>query len=390
MGRGFFPGRPARLLGRAREVRALVARLAGAEVARLALVGGGGSGKSLLACEVGHRLRGRFPGGIHWLRVGGWDSSTLFEMLSRRLGVAAAGAAGATGAERSRRLVRARRGRPRALVVLDNHENDRAVARFLDALRACPVTWLLTARRCLLSGVEIFPVVPPLSTARGRVFPRVAALTELLRWNPLALDIADALVSTGAVSLPGLRRWLVVRGVARVAPMADEDDVAEVRLLVDWAWPRLPAGARRMLAVLAHCEGDDVDTASLAQLAGARAPATAAAALRALRRFRLVQESLPGRLAIHAVVRRAVARRTHVPGARYFRHYLGLLERHPERAPLEQTHLFAAMDHAHRTSDLAGALRIERLLEHLDQGLTSTGRTSASARPSAPRRAGRG
>jgi hypothetical protein len=33
---------------------------------------------------------------------------------------------------------------------------------------------------------------------------------------------------------------------------------------------------------------------------------------------------------------------------------------------MEQTHLFAAMDHAHRTHDLSGMLRIERLLQRLD------------------------
>jgi len=42
-----------------------------------------------------------------------------------------------------------------------------------------------------------------------------------------------------------------------------------------------------------------------------------------------------------------------------------LLERHPERLDLEQTHLFAAMNHAHTTSDLGLALRLERLLERL-------------------------
>ena len=32
---------------------------------------------------------------------------------------------------------------------------------------------------------------------------------------------------------------------------------------------------------------------------------------------------------------------------------------------LEQTHLFAAMDHAHRRGDLPSMLRIERLLDRL-------------------------
>ena len=86
------------------------------------------------------------------------------------------------------------------LVVLDNHENDRAMARLLNALDGVPACWLITARRCLLSGVSVFPVVPPLVTAGRNPFPRVAELTSLLRWNPLALDVSDALVATGAAT----------------------------------------------------------------------------------------------------------------------------------------------------------------------------------------------
>jgi hypothetical protein len=355
------------VVGRAAELRVLSAAIQRRHVRRLALVGGGGSGKSLLACALGHHLRRHFPGGLHWLRVGAWDTTTLFEMLARRLGVARpAGEADPfrEGPRRIRRLQAALGRAARTLVVLDNHENDRALARFLDALRDTPVTWLITARRCLLSGVEVFPVNPPLSAARGSAFARVAPLTALLRWNPLALDIADGLVAGGAIAVPALRAYLVKGGVERVAPMANEDDVVEVRLLVDWAWSRLSPGARRLLAVLAHSEGDDMDARSLAAIA--RVSTGARAALAALGRARLIQQPLAGRYTVHAVVRQAVARRTRVPRARYFRHYLTLLERHPDRVALEQTHLYAAMDHAHTTSDLHGALRIERLLAQLD------------------------
>jgi hypothetical protein len=211
--------------------------------------------------------------------------------------------------------------------------------------------------------VEIFPVVPPLATSAGSAFPRVAALTTLLRWHPLALDIADALVASRALSVTALRRWLIDGGVERISLMENEDDIAGVRLLVDWAWPRLPPGARTMLTVLAHSEGDDIDADSLAGLSRAR---PARPCLAALRRWRLVQEPLPGRFALHAVVRQAVASRRGFPARRLFNHYVRLLERHPDRIDLEQTHLFAAMDHAHRTSDLRGAVRVERLIVRID------------------------
>jgi len=49
-----------------------------------------------------------------------------------------------------------------------------------------------------------------------------------------------------------------------------------------------------------------------------------------------------------------------------FEHYVSLLEEQPDRLMLEQTHLFAAMDHAGRTGQLARMLRIERLLAALE------------------------
>ena len=72
-----------------------------------------------------------------------------------------------------------------------------------------------------------------------------------------------------------------------------------------------------------------------------------------------------GRYTVHAVVRHAVKRRTKGEPERAFEYYVSLLEREPERLMLEQTHLFEAMDHAHRHGDLSSMLRIESLLDRL-------------------------
>jgi hypothetical protein len=246
------------------------------------------------------------------------------------------------------------------LWVLDNHENDKAMVRLLDALAGLPATFVLTARRCLLSGVAVFPVVPPLIQSRRTPFPRVEALTRLLRWNPLALDICDALVSTNAATTPILRDWLVSRDVGRVRIMAHEDDVIEVRLVIEWAWARLSASARRLMVVLAHCPGDHMNARSLVVLA--RAGKSGARALASLRRWRLVQEHMPGRFSLHAVVRCAVADKGVVPGERYFGHYVALIERTPALFAVEQSHVFAAMDHAQSAGSLNKILRVEALL----------------------------
>jgi hypothetical protein len=331
---------------------------------RLALVGPGGGGKSTLAAALGHRVRADYLGGIEWFRVGAWDTLTLLDMLAIRMKVPLGGYQ-----QRDRRLGGLRRAleqRGPMLIVLDNHEDDRAMARFLNTLDGLPITWVLTARRCLLAGVSVFPVMAPLVTTGRSPFPAVAGLTALLRWNPLALDISNALVESRAVTAPALGAWLVESGVGRVSVIAHEDDLPELRFLVQWVWPRLGAVGRRLLAVLGHLQGDHIDAASLAILARAGGRSGGAdAALAQLRRWHLVQEPLPGRFALHATVKHAVVGRTRFDQRRAVRYFVRLLERRPERLDLEQTHLFAAMDHAHATSDTWLALRLERLLTQL-------------------------
>jgi hypothetical protein len=252
---------------------------------------------------------------------------------------------------------------PERLIVLDNHEDDGAMERFFEAFAQSNATFVITARRCLLSGVLIFPVIAPLVTSGESAFPRVTALTRLLRWNPLALDIADSIVASRATTVKALGEFLRNAGVTRVRALEHEDDLPEIALLVEWAWPRLRAEARRLLAVLAHQEGDHMDAASLAKLARV---ARLGPALAELERWHLVQEHLHERYALHAVVRHAVARRTKPAPERVFAHYVTLLERHPERLEIEQSQLFAAMEYAYRKSDMNALLRVNALAHKLE------------------------
>ena len=348
-----FPPLPRGLRGRRAELVTLAQALTPG--ARIALVGSGGSGKSMLAAALAHRVSARFGGRLFWFRIGAWDYRTLSEMLALRFG---------TTRERSR-IVRGLLSALSApsLVVLDNHEDDAATARLLMALRPSPTTFIITARRCLLSGVLLFPVTAPQVTSGESAFPRVAMLTRRLRWSPLALDIADAFVASRATTAPALATFLDEHGVSDVHVMEHEDDLPEVHLLLSWAWARLSAGSRRALGVLAHAFGDDMDVASLMTLARARDVAD----LTALRRWHLVQEVAPGRFTVHAVVRHAVRKRTRPTPDLVFEHYVSMLERDPSRVLTEQTHLFAAMDHAHRISDMHAMLRVEKLLSRLEE-----------------------
>jgi hypothetical protein len=291
---------------------------------------------------------------------GAWGFYTLSEMLALRFGTG-------RGEGRVQRLQQFLSRGPQRLIVLDNHENDAAVARLFEAFPGSQATFVITARRCLLAGVLIFPVVAPLVTSGESAFPRVAALTRLLRWNPLALDIADSIVASRAASVKALGEFLTDAGVTHVRALEHEDDLPEIALLIDWAWQRLSAAARRALAVLAHVEGDHVDAVSLAKLARV---ARLGPALAELERWHLVQQPVNERYTLHAVVRHAVARRTKPDADRVFSHYVTLLERHPERLELEQSHLFAAMEHASRKNDMNALLRIEALARRLSDAVS--------------------
>ena len=226
--------------GRNAELDTLARTITAARPTRIALVGPGGSGKSMLAAALGSRLRAAFGGRIDWFRTAAWGFYTLSEMLALRFGTG-------LGEGRVQRLRRFLSSGPERLIVLDNHEDDEAVVRLFAAFEGSNATFVITARRCLLAGVFIFPVVAPLVTSGRTPFPRVASLTRLLRWNPLALDIADSIVASRAASVKALGKFLQDAGVATVRTLAHEDDLPEIAVLVDWAWPRLSVAARRAL-----------------------------------------------------------------------------------------------------------------------------------------------
>ncbi len=350
-----FPPRPRSFRGRERELALLTALVRHDHPTAIALVGGGGAGKSTLAAALGHRLRARFEGRIAWVRIGAWDARTVLEMMALGLGHAPG--------DRPARTVRRAIGARAALVVLDNHESDEATAAVLAELRGAPVTWVLTARRCLLGGVTVVPVTPPLIDRRRDLFPRVAGLTRLLRWNAVALDVADGLVASGREDVASLRRALLAGGVDRIRPMAHEDDVPEVRAVVRAALRSVGPVARRLLAVLASSRGDSIGVEALLAIgrAGVRGPE----ALDALAETRLVQQPAPGRLTLHATVRAAVERELPLDPGQVARWYLRHFEEEPRRVADDPTQLFALMDWAQETREVGAFVRVHALAEAL-------------------------
>jgi hypothetical protein len=358
--RSIFPPPPVGMKGRSGELNTLARTILATRPTRVALIGPGGSGKSMLVTALGHKLHKAFSGRVDWFRSASWGFYTLSEMLALRFRTG-------RGDGRVQRLQEFLRRGPQRLIVLDNHENDTAVERLFNTFSDSQATFVITARRCLLAGVFVFPVVAPLVTSGASAFPRVAALTRLLRWNPLALDIADGIVKSRAANVKGLAEYLQDAGVTRVRTLEHEDDLPEIALLIDWAWPRLTEAARRTLGVLAHVEGDHVDAVSLAKLARV---AKLGPAMAELERWHLVLQPVRARYALHAVVRHAVARRTKPDADRVFEHYVTMLEHYPERLELEQSNLFAAMEHASRKNDMTALLRIEALARRMSDAVS--------------------
>ncbi len=349
------PPAPPSFRGRTAELATLARFIRTSHPAVLALIGAGGSGKTTLAAALVRRLRAFFEGRVAWLRIGAWDEVTVGKMMAMQLGVPTTSGLGG--------LKSALAAAGPSLIVLDNHESDRATSRVLGALAGTPVTWVLTARRCLLGGVTPFPVIAPLVGQRRDPFPRVAPLTRLLRWHAVALDIADALVATRRATVRDLERRLVARGVGRITPVEHEDDVPEVRGVVAEALRVLPPPSRRLLSVLAAMGGDNLGREGLAAIAR---PATLERSLAPLLACRLVQEPHPGRFTLHATVRHAI-RATHPFDEDVLaQRVLGWLERDPTTLQAEQTHLYSLMDWAQERRDLGLILRVQDLAERLD------------------------
>jgi hypothetical protein len=108
------------------------------------------------------------------IACGGKAAAALGHRLSKSFGTG-------SGDNRFKRLQQFLADGPELLIVLDNHENDGAIQRLFEALAGTRATFVITARRCLLSGVFIYPVTAPLVISGSAAFPRVAALTRLLR-----------------------------------------------------------------------------------------------------------------------------------------------------------------------------------------------------------------
>jgi hypothetical protein len=84
--RSLFPPRPVGMKGRSGELNTLARTILATRPTRVALIGPGGSGKSMLVTALGHKLHKAFGGRVDWFRSASWGFYTLSEMLALRFG----------------------------------------------------------------------------------------------------------------------------------------------------------------------------------------------------------------------------------------------------------------------------------------------------------------
>ena len=204
-----IPVVPTPLIGRASELGAITQALAMSNARLLTLTGPGGIGKTRLAAEAAHRLRGTFPDGVIFVQLDAVsDAELVAPAIARTLGVAETGGAVESVVERA---LRSRR----SLVVLDTfehvHEASGYVASLLQAVVAA--RFLVTSRRPLHVRGELEFPVPPLDVPEALGPDPVADLrrwpaTELFVERMLSLDPRHQLDEDGALAVLEICRRL--------------------------------------------------------------------------------------------------------------------------------------------------------------------------------------
>jgi DNA-binding SARP family transcriptional activator len=323
-----LPAAVADFTGRRAELAALTELLDGAAagppgtVVISAIGGMAGVGKTALALHWAHRAATRFPDGQLYVNLRGFDPSgapvtaaDAIRAFLNALGVAPERVPPRPEAQAG--LYRSLLAGRTMLIVLDNARDEQQVRPLLPA---CAGSLVLVTSRSQLAGlaaggarlvsldVLAEPEARQLLAARlghTRAAAEPEALSEiavLCGCLPLALAVAAARLATRPrLSLASLAAEL--RDSSGLLDALDSGDpAASVRAVFSWSYQQLSAQAARMFRLLGLHPGPDITTAAAASLA-AIAEADARRLLQGLDRAHLTAEHLPGRYALHDLLR---------------------------------------------------------------------------------------
>ncbi len=288
-----------------------------------AISGIAGVGKTALAVHWARQVAGAFPDGQLYADLRGFDPvglpvapETVVRDFLGALGVPLARIPASVEAQAA--LYRTVLAAKRVLIVLDNARDADQVRLLLPGSSSSCV--LVTSRARLIGlaaseGAHLFTLdLPSVGEARELLSRRLGpelvaaepeAATELIRLCarlPLALGI----VAARAAASPGAQLAALAAELGDTAGRLDALDAATpvsgVRAAFSWSCRGLPGSAVRMFRLLGVHPGPDISVAAAASLAGV-ARSAARAALRELTQAGLVGEHVPGRFALHDLVR---------------------------------------------------------------------------------------
>jgi DNA-binding SARP family transcriptional activator/tetratricopeptide (TPR) repeat protein len=317
-----FTGRVAEL-GRLDALLAGDGDQAGTGMIITAIAGTAGVGKTAMAVHWAHRVAGRFPDGQLYVNLRGFDPAgsamkpaeairgflDAFGVTPQQLPASLEAQAG---------LYRSLLAGRRVLVLLDNAADEDQVRPLLPGSPGCLV--IVTSRnelRGLIVTEGAQPVVVDLlsvAEARqllsrriggGRVAAETTAADDIIALCA-RLPLALMLVAARAATHPGFGLAALAAELREAGGSLDafdgQDQATNVRAVFSWSYQRLSAAGRRLFRLLGLHFGPDISTPAVVSLAGlpreqVRPP------LAELARAHLVNERIPGRFALHDLLR---------------------------------------------------------------------------------------
>ena len=317
-----FTGRDAEL-GR---LDALVARDdggAGTSIVITAIGGTAGVGKTALAVHWAHRVSGLFPDGQLFVNLRGFDPAGVAVKPAEAIrgfldafGITPQQMPASLDAQAA--LYRSLLAGRRVLVLLDNAADEDQVRPLLPGSPGCLV--IVTSRN-QLPGLIVTDGAQPVAVdlmsaaeARQLLSRRIGASRVLA--EPQAADdiialcarlpLALMLVAARAATHPGFRLAALAAELRDAGGSLDAfdgaDQVTNARAVFSWSYQRLSESGRRLFRLLGLHPGPDVARPAVASLAGLPADQVRPA-LAELARAHLITERVPGRFALHDLLR---------------------------------------------------------------------------------------
>jgi hypothetical protein len=294
-----------------------------------------GVGKTALALHWAHRVRERFPDGQLHVDLRGFDPrgaavtpADAMRSVLDALGVPPTRIP--SGTEALAHLYRSGFDGRRCLLLLDNAADGEQVRPLLPGAPAARV--VVTSRTQLLGLVATHEAVPvplePLDAPTARALLR-RRIGDRLDREPQARDalvarcaglpLALALVAARAVVDPGTPMAALVTEIgergASTALAAVRDPVADPREVFGWSYEALAPADRRLFRLTGLHPGPDLTVPAAASLAVDDPPAVAST-LGRLVEAGLLGEPVPGRYALHDLLREFAAERGAAEDAR--------------------------------------------------------------------------